>query len=113
VRLAGDYTLDGFKRVIDEIRVETERRGCERVLVDTTAMVLQDLPFLDRYEMGRYAAEIWGHRIKGAVIVRADLLTGFVETVAVNRGARVGVFVDEGQALAWLLSDAARPPRLA
>jgi hypothetical protein len=108
--LAGDYSLDGFKRVIDEVRVETERRGCEKVLVDMTALALEDLPILDRYEMGRYAAEVWGYRVKVAVTARADLVNNFAETVAVNRGARVAVFADEGRAMAWLLSDAARPP---
>jgi hypothetical protein len=108
VQLTGDYTLEGFKRVIDEILVETARRGCPKVLLDTSTLAIGNLSTFDRFEMGRYAAGVWGYRVKAAVIALPEVLTRFAETVAVNRGAMVAVFARDDEALAWLRSSAVR-----
>lgn len=103
-RLEGAYTLDAFKRAIDEILAEAKRRGRRCVLVDTTPMTIEDFPMFDRYEIGRYAAKTWSYHLKAAVLALPQHINRFAETVALNRGANLHVFTDKPEALAWLLN---------
>jgi hypothetical protein len=103
VQFSGPYSLAAILRAIDQVRDEANHRHRKRVRIDVTAIDVEELPMLDRYYMGIHAAEVWSARIKVAVIAQARIINKFGETVAVNRGARVAVFSDSAEAMAWLL----------
>jgi hypothetical protein len=109
VRMEGPYALDAFKRAVDEILTEAQRRGRRCVLIDTTPMAIEDFPMFDRYEIGRYAAETWSYHLKAALLALPQHINRFAETVALNRGANLHVFTNEPEALAWLLNKPAPP----
>jgi hypothetical protein len=84
------------------IREEAANSGNTRVLVDG-----RDLPApaaeMDRFNIGAAIAELFGHRIKVAILFPRALINKFAENVAVNRGATVLVVSDEEAALQWLV----------
>jgi hypothetical protein len=51
--------------------------------------------------MGVHAASVY-HGIRLTLVGQADAIDRWAETVARNRGCDLRVFVDEGEALAWL-----------
>ncbi len=74
-----------------------------RVLIDLRDMH-GSVPNIDRFLLGKHAANAWGRRIKVAVITHPERMTRFFENVAVNQGGNVRTFTDRNEAQAWLLS---------
>ena len=58
---------------------------------------------MDRFDAGVALAEIFGCRIKVAVLYHSAHINKFAENVAVNRGGHVLVSGDANTALSWLL----------
>jgi len=104
MKLAGRYSLPELREAIAAIGAEIDRAGHARVLVDFTG-VQGDIPDIDRYETGVYAAEQLARIERVAVLSgRQQRVNHFFEDVARNRGLQVRVTQDPAEALAWITS---------
>ncbi len=102
----GECTLENLYGLIDAVRRASDQHSCSRVLVDSSAM--NGIPTdMARFKAGVRAAEVLGGKIRVAVVSRATLVSKFGENAAVNRGANLRMHTDRGEALQWLLQNAA------
>jgi hypothetical protein len=58
---------------------------------------------MTRFYIGEAWARTFGFQVKAAFVSHPDVHNGFAENVAFNRGATVAVFLQESDALQWLL----------
>jgi len=100
----GSYNFHATHRFIEFSRGECDRHRVQRVLVDMR-LILGDWPSMDKFYIGEAVAKSTRLDLKIATIVPSEVLDGFGETVAVNRGAHIRVFATEAEAIAWLESD--------
>lgn len=108
LEIDGEWTVENARDGFEFARAEAQRLGQTRLLFDVRQLIPPRFELV-RYRTGELMAEIFGARFKLAFLGRAEGITRFAETVAVNRGARVCVFADEKDAVAWLLEEPARP----
>jgi hypothetical protein len=109
VQVAGAFSLENGKKLIDILESESKKRGHDLFLVDAlrTGPPAQDM---DRFYLGEYAAIKWRRGLKVAAVYPQKLINKFFENVAVNRGANVIVVGDRNQALKWLLGHLPNKP---
>ena len=104
VQSTGEYTLEVFKDSLRRSLALAKEKGLDKILVDARGQTA--LPgAMDTFEGAQeLAARTAGMRI--AVIMTSDLLAdhSFFETAAVNRGAQIRTFLDEGDARRWLVA---------
>lgn len=100
VVLDGDNPGDETRALLLTIRGLAEQAGQTRILLN--ALALPSPSRAERYHVGEVMAEIFpgGYRI--ALAFPPQLINGFSENVAVNRGASMRVTGDEASAFAWL-----------
>ena len=104
-KAAGTYSLDAMLRMFERVAAEAHARGMRRVLLDVI-QVNGDVSDLDRYDMGRRAAEVFAHVERIGVIRNPQLrYTGFAFDVAQNRGLDARAFVERTDAERWLTGD--------
>lgn len=103
--LAGEYDLDDFKTYLRIIYSKCESEGIYKLFMNCLDIKGIDIPTLERYLLGIETAELLGYKVKLAFVWHSEYVNHFGETVANNRGARVGVFVTIDAALNWLLND--------
>ena len=99
--VAGPWNLADIFALIERVRAEADGAGLERALVDMRE-VPGPIPEMEKFFAGERIAAVLKHRIRLAVVARAEYITHFGENVAVNRGARMAVTSSEEHALAWL-----------
>jgi hypothetical protein len=99
----GRWTTRDAQEAIDSIYVELERRKFTRLLVDVRELSKPDHE-MTRFFTGDHWANVFGEPFKAAFIMLPDVYNGFGETVAVNRGAALKVFLNEVSAVEWLRS---------
>jgi hypothetical protein len=102
VTALGAYGLQLTKNLFDRVAADANQYEANRVLIDMRG-VAGRVTTMDRYEMGVHAASRF--KIRVALVGRSDMIDHFGETVAINRGVKGRVFIDEAEALSWLLSD--------
>jgi hypothetical protein len=100
----GEYSLEDLYSFIDQIKAEAEKAFRKTVLVDSRG-VKGNMTDADRFFAGRRIAELFGSRLKAAVVMPENGVTKLGESVAVSRGAKLLVTESEQEALDWLLSD--------
>lgn len=88
------------RRLVARIRQTADQHGVKRVLLDTSALA-DPPPNEYRFALGELLASEW-RGLRVAVINPLEAGHGFVETVAVNRGATTRIFRSEDSALEWL-----------
>ena len=103
--LSGEYDFDDFVIYLKIIYAKCENEGNFKMLLDALGIEGIDIPTVERYYMGIEAAEQLNYKVKLAVVWHKEYVNYFGETVAVNRGANVGVFGSTEQAIKWLLYD--------
>ena len=100
----GKYTFEGMLDFIDNIKKESDRIGRTHVLIDCL-QVEGNMTEAERFQGGQRIAEVFGPRIKAAVLMQAERTTRLGELAAVNRGARFFVTESEAEAIGWLLGN--------
>ena len=104
-RTIGAFALPAMLATFEKIAAEARARGVRRVLIDSASMS-GEIPELDRYDLGKRAAETFAHVERLAVLRSTGIrYTGFAFDVAQNRGLDARAFVDRAEAERWLLSD--------
>ena len=105
MHLAGPFSLESALATLEKAASAARARGTRRVLIDAT-QVTGDPSDLDRYDMGKEAAEVFAHVERVAFVLWASArFTGFAFDVAQNRGLDVRPFRDRAEAARWLASD--------
>lgn len=100
--LQGPYDLEDFEAAIPYMRDLLVTVDLARALIDLRE-VEGNMPDFDRFNLGVRIAEVWGSSLKLAGLAPAEKINRFLENTAVNRQARVKVFIREPEALEWLL----------
>jgi hypothetical protein len=99
--VTGAWNLAEIFALIARVRQEADAAGLDAVLVDLSA-VPGPIPQMERFFAGERVAAVLRHRIRLAVVARAEYIDKFGENTAVNRGARMAVMSSEEHARAWL-----------
>ena len=99
--VSGPWNLADIFALIARVREEADAAGLDVALVDLLD-VPGPIPQMERFFAGKRVAEVLKHRIRLAVVVRAEYINKLGENTAVNRGARMAVLSSEEHALAWL-----------
>jgi hypothetical protein len=103
VTFSGLFTFEAAKRSIDTMVEACAKERCTRVLFDCRPMT-GPLTVMNRFDVAEYGASVVPASLKVAMLGRADqiLPDRFLENVARNRGMRMTLFTDLGEAIAWL-----------
>ena len=111
VRFTGLWKIDEFSPVTRQILDECQARNQDLLLIDFTGVANQKLSLAERFRLGLSSLGFAGKLRKIAVASRPELVDRqrFGEMVARNRGINIRVFLDLGEATAWLLAE--DPPR--
>jgi hypothetical protein len=96
------WTVERVHQAIERAKAEAAQLGTKRLFFDLRAW---DRPSsqMVRFDSGLLVSELLDPSYRIAALARKDVVNYFAETVAANRGARLKVFTDEAEALAWLL----------
>lgn len=101
VDVEGEYEFEVMVDMIKKVHAQRTEKSIKRVLVVLTAMK-GTAPTMDVYRFGEMAAEMTSDA-RAAAVVNESQHDRFFDDVAFNRGANVGVFTDEEEALRWLM----------
>ena len=105
IKVNGQFDLSLLKMLASEVAKVVEKHGCRRIFNELRYATLGDI--LDTYHMPNTARETGiENRCKRALIVKEiPSEFDFLETVFVNRGHQVKMFIDVDIAKQWLLND--------
>lgn len=102
ITTTGEYDYEDMFGFISHIAAEAARTSRKRVLIDCSS-IEGDMSEVERFKGGQMVAEIFGSRLKAALVM--PYITKLGEIAAVNRGARFLVTTSKNEALDWLLMD--------
>lgn len=102
VRMTGEPSLGQFLSLIQLLGVETSGWSSRRVLFDLRG-IRTLTSFTDHYAIGEETARQLRHLHRIASVVDPDMITRASEKTARRSGLNLTVFVDEPEAVAWLL----------
>jgi hypothetical protein len=100
----GSYAFDEMDEFLRFVRSEADKAERVRVLIDSSQIKGQ-MTEAERFQGGQMIADIFGHRLKLALIMPPGGVTKLGELTAVNRGARFLVTTSATEAETWLLND--------
>lgn len=101
VVVAGRYSFENLYTVLDLVKVETEKRGKNVVLLDITR-VAGPVSNFDMHELGLHLARVWNRSTRLAIVSPKGGLSKFFECLMWTRGLQVGVVPDLCAAADWL-----------
>jgi hypothetical protein len=101
IEISGVYTFSGMLEGVEKFRFEAEKAGRNQLLIDARSLEGR-MTESEKFFVGTRMAEVFGARLKTAVIVAPGTLTKMGEMAGVNRGARLFVTESEPEALDWL-----------
>lgn len=101
VQVAPRYSPGKIEAYLTEIKSRCESENMDRVCIDLTNTA-ENLDTMDRYEIGKAMAEIFGTKIRIATVNKPQNVTYLAENTAVNRGGTMKVFTDLQAAVTWL-----------
>ena len=105
-RYLGAYSLVRFKSQMSESVRACIENTLSLLLVDIRGMTKFAPPMQERFEIGRYGAEVSKDLSKVAVLGTDEQFEQkFADLVARNRGLRVQTFTDPVAAIDWLLKE--------
>jgi len=99
VRVCGTTTIEEMTSSMNEVLDLHRAHGVTRLFIDLRDM-LRAANTADLFEFGRE----WPQSLRAAILVGENAAEDirFLETVAVNRGRDMQVFVNEAAAMDWL-----------
>lgn len=99
----GDFSLPALFEFIGLVKNEADKAGRNSVLVDSRG-IKGNISEADRFMGGQRSAEVFGSKLKVAILMPVGTVTKMAELAAGNRGARLLVTDSETEALAWLVN---------
>jgi len=103
ITVVGVFGIQPTKRAFDRVAADAKHYGANRVLIDAMGVV-GSVGTMAHLELGAYAASCL-RGVRFVLVGRPEIIDRFGENVAVNRGADARVFLNEAEALSWLLGD--------
>lgn len=104
ISMSGNWTAPNAETALKTIREEAEKRGFTRLLFDGRQLP-QSPGEMTRFYSGEFLAKCLPIPYRVAIWRKPEQVDRLMETVAVNRGARVRVFSDEEEAVKWLVGE--------
>lgn len=106
----GEQTLEGNKELVFRVLEACAENNLRKALVDIRGLVGQPGVVSDFELAGIAAQEALGLIQKVALLYRQESheYTTFFETAVRNRGINLLAFLDEGEAIQWLLDSGSR-----
>ncbi len=104
-RYLGTYSIELFRKQMEDSARACIDRKVDRLLVDITTLAEYCPTTLERYKIGTLGASVCrGGLVKVAVIGTGEQVgrDQFASTVARNKGLSVSVFLKRDEAIAWL-----------
>ena len=101
IELSGVYTFSDMMEGVEKFRFEADKAGRNQILLDTRSLEGR-MTESEKFFCGTRMAEVFGARLKTAVIVAPGTLTKMGEMAGVNRGARLFVTESITEAIGWL-----------
>jgi len=104
VRLSGtfpDALLRGAQNLFQPLIDACSTHKCNRVLIDAVNLKA-DLGTMGLFRAGKDAAFQNRLTLRIAIVTKEDMVDGFFEDVAVDRGGKVRVFTSEDDGRSWL-----------
>ena len=101
IELLGVYTFSDLIEKVEKFRSEADKANCNHILIDARS-VEGKMTESEKFFVGTRIAEVFGARLKTAVIVPPGNVTKMGEMAAINRGARLLVTESEAEAMEWL-----------
>jgi len=102
MKISGEYDKNEFLSFPEIFLIKSKEAKMSRILVDTLDVDYNKLSIIDRFFLGEELAEKTRGEIKIAIVVPAQYINKFVETVAINRGANVFIVDTIKEAKEWL-----------
>ena len=106
VRLSGEFPIEMLretKNLFQPLIDACSTYKCKKALIDATDLEV-DLSTMGLFRAGEDAVSLTLLGLRIAIVAREDMLDGFFEDVATNRGGDIRVFINMDDALAWLQS---------
>lgn len=101
VTTTGEYVFEELPGFINELRTIAVANARRKILIDCRQLDI-DISEAERFVGGQKIAEVFGSRIKAALVMPEGKVTKLGELAAVNRGAKFLVTTSESEALKWL-----------
>jgi hypothetical protein len=104
-RYLGAFTMARYKKQMEQSVRACEEKKATHLLIDLRAMTGFTPSTQERYELGRYGAEIGKKLARVSVVGTAEQIDPeqFATMVARNRGLQIRAFTDADAAVEWLL----------
>ena len=102
-RFLRTFSLEHHKGQILASVQAARKRKLTRLLVDLREMSGYNPSTTDRFEIGRFGAEVSGGFRVAVLLTTRQAMDPFAAKVAQNRGLGIEVFGDRSEALEWLL----------
>jgi hypothetical protein len=102
ITVVGEYLFGKMFEFIELVRSIADESGRKRVLIDCSQLE-GNMTEADRFQGGQKIAEVFGSRLKAALVMPEGQVTKLGELTAVNRGARFLVTTSDSEAESWLL----------
>ena len=105
-RYLGAYALVRYKKQMELSVRACEEKGAKLLLVDIRSLTGFNPTIQERFEFGRYGAEISGKLDRVSVLGTSEQIPpeAFATLVARNRGLKIRAFIDRKAAVEWLLN---------
>lgn len=97
----GNYAFEELFEFLGMVKIETVKHGHNNVLIDSRRLVGQ-MTEAERFAGGQKIAELFGARLRAALLMPENNITKLGELAAVNRGAQFFVTPSETEAINWL-----------
>ena len=103
IHLSGENPVPEIREILTTIKKLSEDNKRTKVLID--AMDLPDMPDIEKFKLGKLGVQMFGSKIKVAMLRKPAHINKFTENTAVNRGGRLYIVSNEQDALSWLLNE--------
>lgn len=97
----GEFSADKMFQLVDFVRTAADKASRSKVLIDCSN-IKGNLSEADRFQGGERVAQVFGNRIKAAVVMPPGQVTKLGELTAINRGAVFLVTDSHDEAVEWI-----------
>ena len=110
LKITGDYNYWDLIRYPKIIRNHCLKERKFKVLVDTSKLLIGEMPIVEQFFLGEHVAEVLRDHIKLAIVWTGLYHSRFFQSVATNRSALLRVFRSVKNAEIWLIHDKENEP---
>ena len=103
ISVIGEYSFERLFEFIECVRSISQETSRTRVMIDCQRMS-GNMTEAERFQGGQKIAEVFGSRIRAALLMPEGQVTKLGELAAVNRGAKFFVTSSADEVMPWLLA---------